>query len=270
MAPKSTANIEPGGGITALFKGPPGSGKTVGAASFPGPILFLDCDGRMAPARKMFPERKDIFYESFKPGKKGEFLRLISVLNGLEGRGDYITGVLDSLTSFGRLAVDHALIERGEQKGSAINKLGGLPIPEWPEWRFEDRALWKVMNFCRYEAGFKHFILTAHLQEIERKKKKEGGGEEGETKTYRRVVTGAQWLAAEIPAYFDEVWNFTGEPGGPGGNGIFSAVTVNLDEDSAKTALPLPKRIEFTAPKTLFGEVSRILAEQKIKLEGAK
>ena len=57
---------------------------------------------------------------------------------------------------------------------------------------------------------------------------------------------GAKKTVAEVPAYFDEAYHFDVNTGADG-NPQYRVLTRNIGEDWAKTALPLPNEIDFTA-----------------------
>src|SRR5476651_1312143 len=102
-------------GIFALFKGFSGSGKSVGALSFPTPYVF-DLDYKMpAIARKHFPG-KSVEYERF-PNIFVLADHVTSWLNN--GNCPYETLIIDSITSLARLILNSI----GEAKGESTPQL---------------------------------------------------------------------------------------------------------------------------------------------------
>src|SRR5437016_847412 len=50
---------------TTLFIGDSGTGKSIAAATYPGPIYFASCDGRMGSVAEWHRGRKDIEFDQF-------------------------------------------------------------------------------------------------------------------------------------------------------------------------------------------------------------
>lgn len=244
--PKKTSDLPPLDKLAVMLVGEPGHGKTVAAASFPGPVLILDIDRRVRPVQLMYPERTDIYYEQF--NFQDGWIKFENFANTLENRSDYRTIVLDSLTSLARMAVNYHLAERNP-KSIGTTK---IKTPDWPEWKFEDRAVFAVLSHLRNNCGADFFIVNAHLQEYERTVINKETQQE-EQRKYRRIVTGMKFLAAELPAYFDEVYFIERD------STRVRCFTRPQGDTLAKTALPLPKMMDITAPNTLFSEISKAL-----------
>lgn len=244
-----TSDIEIGKYIFALFTGEPGTGKTVGAGSFPGEIYFFDLDGRMAPLRKMYPDRSDIEYDTFGPD---DFARFWSKLLAICDRehGKYKTIVIDSLTALARMLINFSIQNRGSNPKL---KMGPIDLTSIEDFGGEGRALGKIMDYLRvlHKQGI-NVILTAHviqteMVDITAKDKKKS--------VTRSLMTGGKKIAAEIPAYFDEVWNFNTEANMDGSNDFYIS-TVRDGLDYAKTALPLPAKIVWTK-ESLYEKVMK-------------
>lgn len=249
--PKKTSDLEFAKRLMILAKGEPGSWKTCSLATFPGPIYFFDLDGRMAPVRKMLPDRKDIFYDTYGPL---DFVKFVEALERMAGQKDYRTVVIDSLTALARMAINTSIRLNDRKKKS------GVYMPEIQDWMYEARGLSQVLDAARQGLFNCHFIMVAHVVKSETPQL--GGDATIET---RQLLTGGRKIAAEIPAYFDEVWHFQVRPGGNGMVG--EVITQSGGKDFAKTALPLPKAIDITYPKRLFDEIQKCLAAYNTKLE---
>lgn len=106
--------------IKLLIVGASGSGKTVGAASFPGPIWFADFDGKVSSAAKFYAGNKDVIDSiNFEPYSKmpikGDIKlnrkpRMSAFMSDLQAIYDlqnnkkplpYKTIVIDSITTLG-------------------------------------------------------------------------------------------------------------------------------------------------------------------------
>ena len=99
------SEIKLGGRIFQLSIGYSGAGKTVGAASYPKPLLILDLDLRVEPVVKMYPQSGDeISVERFGPNDFGRFWDFMKKIQG--GEMPYKTVVLDSLTAVARMTLN--------------------------------------------------------------------------------------------------------------------------------------------------------------------
>ena len=236
-----------------LFKGDSGAGKTVGALSFPKPVI-LDFDRKMpAIANKHFPG-KEIqvlqFKDALDAGDTIEMWRKI-------GSCPFETIIIDSVTS-----LSYAILKTiDDLKGQSILtqlrniKSSGkgyksVELRGYDSYNGEDSFLKFVTDGLKdlhYGTGNpKHVILIAHVMTSESTdiKTKEV------TKT-RRIVTAGSKIAAYIPAQFDDVWHFGIEHG----DTIFNdkaarvkhfCVSEAIGDDYAKTAYNLPYKIDFT------------------------
>jgi hypothetical protein len=247
-----TSDIEMGDKIFALFKGEPGSGKTVAAGSFPGPIYFFDMDGRMKPLKKMFPDRTDISYDTF---TINDYVKFENKFNMIIGRNDYATVVLDSLTSMALTALKYSLTTRGKE---GLMK-GVIQLREIEDYGVEAQVLIDILEELRKLKC--HVIVTAHVLETEQTdiKKKV-------TTRTRTLLTGGKKVAAMIPKNFDEVWHFDVQTSPEIGKAPMRSIyTDTAGEDFAKTALPLPFEVKYQ--DNLWRVVSGILEMKGIKFK---
>lgn len=263
--PKQTSDIVIGGNICAIFKGKPGTRKTCGAASFPGPIYFFDFDGRMAPVKKMFPNRSDVFYDTYLPKEfKSANEMWDKLMNGLL-KERYKTVVLDSLTTFADGVLDFARSLRAGDgtKGSGKADAGGIiPMSDISDFNIESSGLTQLMYRLKELSARQncHVIATAHVIEVQQT------DVISKVQTVNRsLLTAGKKIAEKFPAVFDEVWHF--ETRSPASNASPECWirTDNGGIDFAKTALPLPLEINFTG-KSLFEEVKKECEKKGVKL----
>ena len=164
----STFDIQLGGRIMALFISDNGSGKTVAAASFPGPIHFWDFDGRMQPVKLFYPDRRDITYdtvgiEEIRPS--GAYPGCISFMDfakrfeDLQDRCPYNTIVVDSITALTATSVGFQLgIKSREGKGKKLSS--GIQVPSWDEFNGETSVVQQILDDAKVLPC--NVIFTAH------------------------------------------------------------------------------------------------------------
>lgn len=266
-----TSDIVLGGRLMLMIKGENGSGKTVAAASFPGPIKFFMFDGCKLDVVKMFyPNRTDIEYDIYGSrelrlrDERGQPIHIKSLLQfadeftKLQDHCPWSTIVLDSFTSFSVTCVTFQLDVRAQDEGKSSPKSkGGLVIPDFDEYKGETTLVTQTLDVSKVLPC--HVIWTAHpLPKVEIVK-----GQAQATKTRSIAAYGAK-TAAMAPSYFNEVWHL--ESRMVGGQLQRTVHTQPYGEDFAKTALPIPPQFDVTG-KPIFGEVKKFLVDYGIKLE---
>lgn len=229
-----------------LFKGESGSGKSTAAASFAslGKMYWFDLDGRMAPLVHNPSLRHLVDNIEF-----DSFVNYQDVVNKLEqfySSCPYRTIVFDSLTSFARLAIGHLFDNRGAQKtrkdGTVENlNVGGIPVMGINEYGGETSGIASaLLNLRVIRNHGTNVIFVAHVVVTESQTLTG-------TKTTRRILTGGNKIASEIPTYFDEVYHFYSTGSGLSDETSFRAVTMSNGTDYARTSFfGLQKEIEFT------------------------
>lgn len=222
--------------IMALFTGEPGTGKSNGAASFPRPII-LDLDQRKEALLKLYGNDPYIEVESFGPE---EYERFAAFLLDLANRPTlYQTIVIDSLTALARMVLHYAAKSRGS---AAALKRGIISMADISDYGAETKALSDMMIIARSVP--QHFILIAHLVP-------------GTFGDKNFLLTGGKKIAAEIPGYFNEQWNFRATKD-QNGNVRYLVNTVPSATTSCKTVLPIPGEIDQT-DKRLFDIISQMI-----------
>lgn len=261
--PKSTSDIVMGRSLMSLFTGNPGSGKTVAAASYPGPIYFWDFDGRMAPVLKMFPDRKDIFYDTYLSFEKA--LRVMKDWMSYgppespDGR-KYKTTVADSLTTVSKTIIrdNKKMLRPNGNK----NQKGLIQIAEIEDYNYEVSGLEDLLSFLKtmYEDYQMHTILTAHVLNYEMAVP----GSIGKTESKSQLLTAGKKVAPFIPVVFDEMYHFETESSTEGTKRF--AYTEDFGGHAAKSALPLPYQIDFTG-RSFYDELKSALNSKGIDLD---
>lgn len=248
----------------SLFTGEPGTGKSWQAASYAkvGSTKIIDLDQRansLVRLAKDYPDiAKNIDIDSLGPG---DFLGLKEILDGLQMRCPFDVVIVDGLTATSRVIMNYMMSIRGGGKRSdapgatGYKKKGVLDLPEIEDFGGEARGLNIVVDTLR-SLPVKHAILTAHLiitESVDLVSKKKT--------TSRSLLTGGKKVAAELPAYFDEVYHFRVEPNANQSMPPdFMVYTTHTGDDFAKTALPLPRSINVTG-KLLFPIIEKAIVE---------
>lgn len=226
--------------FTFLFKGEPSSGKSIAAASFPNAYIF-DTDARIRSVANYFlPKgKRDITYDTYnyndypKFDKKWEgFIEQSKMTTPFP----YDTVIVDTLTSVTDLLLHHVMKEKGkENKGK---KIAGVTVNSIEDYNVETSALTELVLFLR-QIKCKYKILVAHVVKTEKTNLNDDT-----TVVTRSLLTAGKKIAAKLPGYFDEIYQF--ESRMKNGSPQFIARTVNAGEDYARTAMNLPKEIDFT------------------------
>lgn len=240
----SLDDSQPERGLFALFKGESGAGKTVGALSFPDPLV-LDFDRKMpAIGRKHFPNKK-IQYANFK--------NIAEVCDFLQDNLVWPeTLVADSLTSLVKLTLDSISESRSAKVPDMIKKIGAKAGAEFMsidyyqiETRFISWFIDQLHKLHLREGNPKNVILTAHIMVSE-------SAPDLKTKLVtktRSIVTEGRRIAAYVPTQYDDVWLFglkRPDLGEEGKRPRHVVLTETFGDDSAKTAYNLPYEIDFT------------------------
>ena len=154
---------------------------------------------------------------------------------------------MDFFTALSRMLISLMLIARGEA-GKQKLKRGGVALTQIEDYSGEANGINQVIDALRVISGADvnspakcNIIMTAHVIEVFNKTR------EGNISFLRTLVNaGAKKTSAEIPAYFDEAYHFDVAVG-PTGKPQYRIISRNVGTDWAKTALPIPDEIDFTA-----------------------
>jgi hypothetical protein len=269
MSPR-TCDIELGGRFMGLFVGTNGSGKTIAGASWPGNGLILDFDGRVAPVRLFYPKRTDIEYWTV--GLDGDarsdvvgFSEGIKKIEDLQDRCPYDWVMMDSYTSYSAVAVLHQM---GLHSNDVKKTKGGLPIPDWDEYKGETGVMLQILEILKILPC--NVIVTAHPIQAAKTTKQGGSANDVLASMIKgQSIASYGWKTPSLlPNYFNEMWHFWTDVSNQLGQTISRKVqTVSAGEIVAKTALPLPKVFDIT-DKPCYNVVQAYLNEYKLKLQG--
>lgn len=258
MAQVNTKDITLDGRIMALFVGPNGDGKSVAAASFPGPIKFWDFDGRMKPIKLFYPSL-DVDYTTV--GSKSnqrlgiiDFYDFCKEFEALQDRCPWATVVVDSFTNLSNTSVTYQLMARGGfSKFSGKKTQSGLPVPGFEEFNGETTSLSQILDIAKTLPC--NIIFTAHpLQKIE-----DLGG--GKSKKYMTISSYGTKIASFAPTMFDEIWMFERDGEGPN----MQRLVHTSGRAMAKTALPLESTYNITG-RRLYPLIKQSVEAHNIKL----
>lgn len=254
------SETKPAKNLTVLLIGYPGSGKSIAAASFPPPIYIFDLDKRIDSLLQYFPGRADIEFDYYGPN---DFTKFDAMMDKMEsGQLPYKTYILDSLTALARMAINYSISLRG---GKGLKK-GILNMIQVDDYGAETRVLSQALDSFRGERFNAHFVMTAHLVETATKKL------DATDVIQQRLLTGGKGIAAEIPAYFNDIYYIYKEV-----NKITSPISISYKSTiiptngvDAKSVLPIPNTIDFTMTKPgddgLFQKIQKACKEKGIDL----
>lgn len=266
MSPR-TCDIKLGGIFRGLFVGPNGSGKTVAAASFPGPVLIWDFDGRVDPVRKFYPKRDDIEYWTVGLDADARrdvisFTDWCEKFERLQDNCPYGTVIIDSYTAYSATCIFHQM---GLHQGDVKKTKGGLPIPDWDEFKGETGVMLQTLEIGKILPA--NFIVTAHPISKARTTKQGGSTNEVLASMIRASTLATYGWKTDsfLPNYFNEMYYFhtdvTSQVAMPN---KYIVQTVSAGEIVAKTALPLPASIEISGVP-FYPVLQKILDEYEIK-----
>ena len=242
----------------ALYKGEPGSGKSIQAATWAklGPVYYFDFDGKIDAVWNFFthvikqPELlKNIEFDTFstynEAAKKLE--ELIEIPN------KYETLVWDTLTT----SVDKLLTQVQKFKGDDPKKkdklklVGDIQVSDVEDYNAESSALTRMVQAAKFEWK-KNFVMVAHVVRVQNR------ALDGTTTTDTQLVTAGKKVAAKLPAYFNEIYHMVGSDGGSLGGKKYEVYTSATGIDFARTALPLNTKLDVTGNKFLYDYLKQV------------
>jgi len=230
--------------IFALFKGDPGSGKSIAAASFPEPY-FMDIDARLKSVVNYWrPRGREFEYDRFTTP-----LKLNQKLEEFQAHCPYKTIIVDGLTTLSRSIFQVAKSMRGvslegEKTKTKVRLSAGMELKQIDDYQGEVEWIQTILNNLKV-ISLSHninVIMTAHIITVE----SSPDIKTGNTSISRNILTAGKKAAAEVPVDFDEAWHFDVQPSYDGGGPRYTVITKNTGWDWAKTAMNIPIRIDFT------------------------
>lgn len=253
-----------------LWAGTHGSGKTVGIGSMPGPILIFDFDGRIDPLINFYPKRTDIEYYTVGLSADARrdvigFKDFCEKFEALQDNCPYGTVAIDSYTMYSTVAVLYQMGVRDEKE--LKHTKGGLPIPDWDEYKGETGVAVQVMETAKIIPA--HFIMTAHPVSKATVTKPGGSANEALASMVRASTLSTYgWKTVSfLPCYFNEMYYFYADATPQVGQVIKRFVqTVSAGEIVAKSALGLPAKFEIT-DQPMWGKLEALIKERKDKID---
>jgi hypothetical protein len=264
MPKASSLNLS--GPTSFLFKSPWGFGKTLAAASFAleGPTYLAYWD-------KKKPVELITFFKKF--GVKGKRIlenleydvygsdnanKYLNKLIDMKSDCRYTACITDSVTTMTSGAVNWSLGFDGKKK--IVNVKNDNPeqmMPSWDEYKTETSLVSQALDISRVLPC--HIIWTAHPLPGT---KIEGSGSSMKVSKVNTIVTYGSKVAGLVPGQFTEIYHFIkASDFSTNPTTIrFKVSTEAIGDDYAKTALGLPKELDFT--DKLFYEVWKQALEE--------
>ncbi len=250
----NTADIQLDARFFCLFKGDPGVGKSIAAASFPKPFIF-DNDRRIKSIVNYWrPRGKEVDYMH-----AANYLQVQSKLEELLVRCPYETIVYDGFTTGGDMIL--RTMQTTRNPGAAKIMRGGIELLQIEDYGGESQGLKWIIETLKDISWRQnvHVICTAHVLETSSTNLKTQ-----QTTISRSLMTAGKKIAAALPVHFDEAYHFdVQEAFNPTDPPKYTLITHHVGQDWAKTALPLPMRIDFTNG-SLYDIIMDILKKEGI------
>lgn len=196
------SDLNPSAQRKVLVCGDPGTGKTVFALSFPGPIYVADFDGKISSGAAFYAKDKtkldSIEYDSYVPTDEAdrpakrfeEKLRSFEKLSA-EGKFPFATFVLDSFTTYVEMFMREVL---AANPSIARTRSPTTVIPAMLDYRIQNIAVKQVVT--RILALKAHVIVLAHIKT-----------EKDElTGRVEKLPNAPGGLAVHLPVVFEEVY----------------------------------------------------------------
>lgn len=252
--------------LYAAFKGDPGAGKSVAAASWAeqGKVRILDFDGKFGAIHNFYTNivpRPEIInnLEFFQPATFNEGMDLLQLFiedHSFNREGNTI--ILDTLTTMvDRLLTDVGIIKGKEKAKEKLKFVGGIQVSDIEDFNAETSALTRLVVGTKSECRC-NFIMLAHVVQVH------NNALDGSVKTSRQLLTAGKKIAAKLPAYFDEIYHFDSVSDFGGSGQKFYCHTSHSGEDFARTSLPLPAKFDFTKDRLLYSQWMKELKYDKL------
>jgi len=205
-------NIGDGAPQTCLFVGDSGAGKSIAAGSWPKPLYFASCDGRMGSVAEWHRGTPGIEFDIFT-----DYGALREKVDSWENSCPYENGtiVIDPVTNLSVMLMRYSYKLRGitewdEQAGKQIKgvkgkKKGAIDISTIEDYNTETTGIQDlIMDLKVVSKKFNvNIIFVAHLLTTTYSKM---GGQESHI--FRSILTAGKKIATYIPTQFDEVYHF--------------------------------------------------------------
>lgn len=255
------SDVKLGDVLHTILKGENGTGKSIAAVSYAasGPLYVFDFEDRMRSVANYYRRinRLDVLnnvefdtYFSFSKVRK-KFEALESNPRGIKNV------LLDSLTSFCDRALSNTKEfkkDSQEESGKVAGKtIGEFRVNTMEDFNAEAAAIQEfIVEHAMILKSMKiNFILTGHVIKVHENDEERG------SHIARYLMSGAKKAGQKVPGYYDEMYHTNVEPGmGTGDPPKYTARTRHTGNDTAKTSLTLPPKIDFT-DKVFYEELMR-------------
>lgn len=241
-----------------LFKGPPGSGKTIAAVT----AAAVFGEVWLAYFDKNEPIELINFFKTFRPEL---FERITFDTYGSSNANEYLNKLIDfkkngcrydvlitdGVTSLTSAAINWSLSFRPAAK-TAINDVN---IPDFDDYKVETSLVTQSLDICKSLDVVN--IWTAHP--IPRMEIEADGARVKKIKKSNSIVSYGSKVGGMIPGAFHEIYHFSRE--GANGRVVW---TDTVGDEVAKTCLSLPRKIDVTG-KLFFEEWKRLVDESNNK-----
>lgn len=224
--------------LYSMFKGEFGTRKSTSALSYPKPQYWFSWDRKMRslllPMQAWNINPAEIQYDDYEDWDKPR-----QKLEQLQVNCPFKTIIIDTITS----GADGVLRQSKKMKGKDAKKITNIPVNSIEDYNAEDSALSELLALTKDIHSYHkvNIILIAHVMVIEHRTLATN-----DTHISRSIVTAGKRISLKLPAYCEEVYHFNIEKSlnaSVGGN--YSLLTTHTGDDSARTSLPLDKKIVF-------------------------
>lgn len=266
----STSDLElPPPGIFLLEKGPPNSGKSGAALSWPNPFVF-DFDRKMPTvARKHYPEKKidwECFDDVFALSNYIQPWLLDPKSNSNAVSCPYETLIVDSVTSLSTLVLTSLDKTKGtnviqmmqnvytSKSGDKSVEVMGIDYYN-SETNFFERYFMSTLKTLWSRPGNpRHVIVLAHNMKVESAPDMKTGA----IRITDSILTAGRKAAVFIPSRFDDEYVFMKETQGAGSSiAQDHYICVTQGKENARCGYKFPREIDFTN-KSLYDELNKV------------
>ncbi len=256
--------------LFTMSKGEPGTRKSTQALSFPTPQYWISTDRKMEslqlPMKRWGVRATDIHYDDYV-----DWDRPKAKLEQLQVNCPFQTIIVDSITSTGDCMTSQVRKAKRSAPDGGGKKIGGVSVSGLEEYNAEAAAFQEMIALLKDIHSYHkvNIILIAHV--VGQRKNDDANKL---THHSRVIITGGDKISGKISSYMGEVYHFNVESdfdvdNGQGNFGLFTSHTGN---DYARTALPLPRKIEFNDDplyeKWIAPAIRQLKAEKPIERIG--
>lgn len=232
---------------TLLFMGRSGTGKSIAACSWPGPVYNINMDDRMRAVIEYYKGKE--LLDQVLTDVCLDFDEVNDIVDGLEDNCPYKTIILDPLTKLSTLLMKYSFALRGTGEGQTKGKKKGkIDLTTIEDFNTEFQGIEKLLlNLKIVQKKFgTNIILIAHT--LETTYMKAGGTESHRTID---IMTAGRKIVPVVYTMFDEIYNFTVDSST--GEDKFLIRTRNDGEVPARTCYrEMPSLVDWTESSNVY------------------